>query len=325
MGIELEGEIIYGYAVMAGYLEVAELTVQGKPRATGTSIAIPHSQLRNVLWWDGGVKGIAECSFPHPKGWTYEGSPLGTTFENMNIRRLTALYRNSITHPPNCIRAWFSTLGFPSPWPEIWRRFTNPILTPRDTKCQLTIIHRRLFTRDHNKEAPSDRCRCCNKAKETLPHLAWCVKIGEVWSPFLTQFKLNYSQELIYLGQTSPIGTLQGGLSVLHIILWKFILIAFTQVDLEGTTFIPKQVWKNALWRLQDRLTAFTARASYILRRAHNKGNPTPALTSHNKWLAPLALLQSDEKGTRAVLTILEPLKTMLSEAGVSHTKHNHK
>ena len=322
MGTELEGVTIYGYASTPGTLDIAELTVQGKPRATGTSMAIPHSLLRKVLWWDGGVKGIAEFTFPHPKGWTYEGSALGTTFEHMSIRRLTAIFRNKTTHPPNCIKAWSLALHFPSPWTEIWRRFTNPILTPRDSKNQLTIIHRRLFTRNHDKAAPSNRCRCCNNTMETFSHLAVCEKIKEIWSPFLTHFKLEYSQELIFLGQTSPITTLQGGISVLHIILWKFILIAFTQVDLEGTTFNPKQVWKNALWRLQDRLTAYTARASYILRRAHYKGNPTPDLTTHNKWLAPLAFLQPDKKGTRAILTILEPLKTLLSDAGIGQKPH---
>ena len=39
---------------------------------------------------------------------------------------------------------------------------------------------------------------------------------------------------LILLGLVNRDRTLQGALSALHVILWKFVLIAFTRVDTEG-------------------------------------------------------------------------------------------
>jgi len=330
-----DGTITYGYPrtitnpnpslghITAEMLDTVTLTAQGKPRKTGESRPAAHRLLHPVLWWDGGVKGIAEFSFPHPRGWTYEGSPLGTTLEHMTIKRLTALFRQAITSPPNCIAAWELALGSPSPWNEIWRRTSNPIITPRDCKCQLTVIHRRIFTRNHNALAPTNLCRCCNRYRETLSHLGVCTEFGKVWSRFLALTGIPYSPALIYLGQTSPITVLQGGHSALHLIIWKFLLIVFTQVDTERIKFNPDRVWKNALWRLKDRLIAYTARASRNARTAHNNGRPPPPLTTQNRWLEPIAHLEQREAHPGTTLILSNPTRALFKEAGIDFKQYD--
>ena len=46
-------------------------------------------------------------------------------------------------------------------------------------------------------------------------------------------------------------------LSALHIIMWKFIVIAMVGVDTEGIDFDETKVWTAALRRLDTRLVAY--------------------------------------------------------------------
>ena len=109
--------------------------------------------------------------------------------------------------------------------------------------------------------------------------------------------------ELITLGMLKDGRILQGGLSALHIILTKFMLISLTQLDTEGTQYKADSIWKAAVARTNGRLSAIHTllhRLS-ISQDAIDK-QPIP-LTSFNLAIAPLAELIYEEDQTCVLVT----------------------
>ena len=87
-------------------------------------------------------------------------------------------------------------------------------------------------------------CQSCSQALATLPT---CMPRGWVG------FRCSQTQELIVLGMFGG-QPLPPGLSALHIILWKFAIIAFAQADEKRAAFVPADIWKTALRRLRSRM-----------------------------------------------------------------------
>ena len=56
-------------------------------------------------------------------------------------------------------------------------------------------------------------------------------------------------------------GPLERGVINLHMIIWKFIIIHFTAVDLNNTRFEPDDIWKNALRRYTSRVERLKLKA----------------------------------------------------------------
>ena len=89
---------------------------------------------------------------------------------------------------------------------------------------------------------------------ERFSHLGKCAKIRETFEPLIRLVRshgvaVSDVEAYIYLGHTDE-GPLNGGLSALHVIVWKFLIIDFVQVDLGGRVYDPKSVWRAALCRL---------------------------------------------------------------------------
>ena len=75
------------------------------------------------------------------------------------------------------------------------------------------------------------------------------------------------SQQFRALGLASG-EFLQGTLSDLHVIVWKFVIIHMVAVDEDGQRFIPRDVWKAAVRRQQGRLVAHAGRTQLKLIRS---------------------------------------------------------
>ena len=279
--------------------------------------------LRPALWWEGGGVGIAETCCPHPKGWVHAGGPKQRNLEYMTVKALTAILRTPHLKPPSCEAAWPKALGMPIPFHEVWARLCSPLLTPRDFKAQARIYHRSLMTRNHNPDATSPNCRCCNEVQERLSHLAKCRVLRETFNYFI-EFARSYhpnlrlTEALIYLGVTSELTTLKGSLSDLHVILWKFTLIAFTKVDEEGTKFTPMDVWSQALRRFGVRLQAHQEGMRIQFDKANSYCLPPPSIRSANKTTLPLA--RYEENGSMILTPKLRiellRIKTELTDQG---------
>ena len=248
----------------AEVLEVWGVSPRGVPSPTGEVVflvrewGVRASQLSKALMWDGGPVGAADITYPHPQGWRLEGEPPGSTLERMTVRRLTALYRRRHTRPPTCVSTWTTLTGVDMT--RVQRRFTSPILTPRDFKNYFRILHRSLRTRNI---AGGDQltCRLCHRYMDRFSHIGRCWKIRrafrglrELASALIGRVQMD--DAFVYLGAYQG-GVLTGALSDLHILVWKFVLISFTQVETQGSKFKPNTIWKQAVCRYETRVRAY--------------------------------------------------------------------
>jgi hypothetical protein len=79
---------------------------------------------------------------------------------------------------------------------------------------------------------------------------------------------------MIYLGLNGNKG-LPGALSALHIIVWKFVIIAFTRVETENARFNAQRIWWDSVRRFQVRREAYRERERIsTMRRAARGGCP---------------------------------------------------
>ena len=81
---------------------------------------------------------------------------------------------------------------------------------------------------------------------------------------------------------------LQGGLSDLHIILWKFVVIDMVKVDTEGAKYDVDKVWTSAVRRLASRVEASRTALERRVASALDLGRDRPSLTPGNRSWAPL-------------------------------------
>jgi hypothetical protein len=95
---------------------------------------------------------------------------------------------------------------------------------------------------------------------------------------------------------------LKGALSALHIITWKFVIIAFTRVETENAVFKPRSIWRDAVRRWQVRLTAYIegVRRWRVKRRARGDLEmPDAVRDRHAAVLAPVYKMDSEGWITR--------------------------
>ena len=165
---------------------------------------------------------------------------------------MTARYRAQHTQPPSCVSKWNALTGVDMT--QVQRRFTSPILTPRDFKNYFRVLHRSIHTRNI---AGGDRltCRLCHRYMERFSHLGRCWKIRRAFRGLRELAnaligRVQMDDAFVYLGAYKG-GVLSGALSDLHIIVWKFVLISFTQVETQGGKFKPHTIWKQAVCRYE--------------------------------------------------------------------------
>ena len=312
VGTELsDGQLIYGLAgERNGQLVVEERACTGRGRMYRTGrVEVACSPPREALLWDGGPVGIADSSFPHPAGWTFIGAPHGQTLEHMTMKTLTALFRQQVIERPSCEEAWPKALGKDVPIREVWGRFCSPNITPRDSKNYFRIVHRSFRTRNlvphtnRNEESPNDEacaCRLCLVEKERFSHLGKCTVISKVFSNVSSLasrygVKVGTSPDMIYLGMIDERTVLPGALSDLHIILWKFVVIAMVKVDTEGARFKEAEVWKAAVRRLKSRVDAAQVTVERRAETALGLGHSPPPLDAECRAWEPLVYFEYDD------------------------------
>ena len=82
---------------------------------------------------------------------------------------------------------------------------------------------------------------------------------------------------------------LHGALSALHVIIWKFIIIDFVQVDTDGRAFVAADVWKSAVRRTHGRLLAQSQKVRRKVLAAWDMGRLTPSLRADAAEAFPIA------------------------------------
>ena len=186
----------------------------------------------------------------------------------------------------------------------IWKRFTSPLITPKDFKCYARIVHRSVCTHSWG-QAHSLNCRLCDNDTETFSHLASCKEIKKVFDPLLalihrlTGNPINLTppeySEFIFLGTLPNEPCLPSALSALHIIMWKFTLIAFTLKDLEGTKFNPESIWTQSVIRFRVRIQAHEEKTKRLYLRLMALDKGILPLPPRDKVIAPIGHYTIDE------------------------------
>ena len=282
-----------------------------------------------AVLWDGGPVGLERSYFPNPKGWTFAGASVGQTLERVTVRLRTALHRQAVEREPTCVTTWPRVLKSDVPMREVWRRFSNPLLTPRDYKSQFRVIHRSMRTHnicpDESATGDPTLCRLCHRTVERFSHLSKCRKIRQVFEKLVTfanrfpedlEEPLTLSHALVYLGMTSERCVLPGGLSVLHCVLWKFVIIAFVQVDTDKAEFKPDAIWKAAVTRTHNKIAA---RHKYLERRAEklfNLGKNVCPLSSETH-AEPLAYFEQGQLEYEVECTYAKSFRELLAELDI--------
>ena len=173
--------------------------------------------------------------------------------------------------------------------------------------------------RGNDRTAPSQLCRLCGWARERLTHLPECSQVRLAFRPLLaltaelTGKTTRLDARFIYLGLTED-GYLQGTLSDLHVILWKFLMIAFVRVDVDGLTFKADKVWKQAVSRWKDRLTVQFEGLRRILDLRTSRGDgppPSGLIERYQRRFGPCA--QVNEYGSVSYVQVIERVLTELN------------
>ena len=308
MGYETEDGVKFGYSGERNGQIVLELTAfDGISNArTGELTIVPDpEEMRPALLWRGGPVGIADATFPHPKGWCFDGFEK-VTLDKANVRTLTAIYRSAATKRPPCEQKWRSALDLDFDISRIWSRLCRPGMTPRDFKNYYRYLMRSMLTRNLRQgrplpanplAPPSTMCRMCANSHERFSHIQMCDTIEATFQPLAALAnalgtRCENDQQFRALGLACG-EFLQGTLSDLHIILWKFVIIHMVAVDEEGQRFVPRDVWKAAVRRQRSRLDAHAGRTQLKLIRT---GPATQSqLDSWSAQVHPLVACYNDD------------------------------
>ena len=203
------------------------------------------------------------------------------------------------------------------PWQHMGAAITcRGLLSFRDVASYYkNIVHRALVTHSWHPAAGVGRaCRLCGQAAERIGHLAFCRETGTVWARWMGMVHEHHpgappTHRLILLGVLEDRSLIMNTLNALRILIWKFIILQFTRVDLEGARFDPETIWAQAVRRLLTRLNA--AEWAARLAASSRPRTATNAAAKAAEKAAPLATI------TEQGLTLGTSLAKAADEAGV--------
>jgi hypothetical protein len=295
--IRRDDELIYGtYQPDTHTFSVYSISTDGHPHPTHTTLTIDPHLPQQALWWGKGIVGPAVLTFPHPDGWIVAGPDC--PLDKITVKKLTL----SLTLPkqvlPTCMATWERRLG-DIDWRLVGNKYHEKLITPKDFMSHFKLIlHNALLLRHKDasrKATGAILCRLCGGAEERCMHFPRCRRLTPIWNRFikLTNITIhddNARDRLILLGLSDP--PLPKALSDFHLILWKFILIPFTLVDLKNKPFTPDDVWTGAIRRYLSKANSLTYRVGELTRRAEAT-NSDVNLKSVNSLLNPLGKIDA--------------------------------
>ena len=282
------------YGRLEGHnLKVYTLSVKGKPLLTEDIRLVSKDEVRTIVRWKGSVVGIAESTFPHPKEWRL--GDIDKPLDEVTVKDLTRSLTRKICKPPSCIANWSKKL------PEVSvvnasRRYSTGILSPKDFGSHYKLImHRALFTNPHNPDAPSELCRLCGGVRETIQHFGQCVTLRPAFLS-LRPIDGGHSWDDVALnlfGQLPGGKSIPPGVSLMHFIVWKFIIIDMTLLSLKKIPFDISIVLEKACARIQRKLSKTRLEIALEVFKAQARGRP-PDLRRYVRWLEGIGKINLD-------------------------------
>ena len=287
--------------------EVVELDIKGRPRPTPRELAIDPSELRQVVRWRGGVAGAADSFFPNPARWRLKG--IDKPLDRIEVNDLTKALSLSKFKQPTCKEKWEALLG-PLDWREVGARYASGLQTPKDFGPHFKLVlHRTMRTRDDNWQRT--RCRLCKCHPQTIEHWGGCEKLRPIFEDLRALEGggpwLDYHMNLMATGWTDCVAIPLGGdnvwvpsrkvaprgISMVHFIMWKFIMIAITANSMDGLPVSALSIIDNARRRVKDRLTKLKVRLSKKVAQALSRCQPVN-LAAERKWIEGLGSIDDE-------------------------------
>ena len=299
------GDILYGNGD-EGLIKVIELDPRGRAVVTGENVPW-FSEAKEVLFWKGGIKGVAEFIFPHPKGWTFKEFRREIPLDKIQVKHTTGALAEKDVVEPTCKKAWSDVTSSwhvkaTIDWDAFGSIFKSKLLTPLDFHTFFKyLVHRRLYVRSFMPEEDGyNKCRCCHAVRESQAHLHRCYVLWPIWKEFrrlvsVVWKTVSHSMELTFLGITNKGEFLPESLRGLHIIMWKMVIIEFTRTGLEaGKVFNVKSIFPMTLRRMQSRLNGvITAHVKQVKKAQRHKRTP-PKADNTNTLISPLAVVEGE-------------------------------
>jgi hypothetical protein len=294
------GQLTYG-VIKHNTLIVHELDIKGRPTPTAARLAIDPDELRPVVRWRDGIAGEGESFFPQPQEWRLEG--VDKPLDKVEVSDLTKAFTLKKFKPPTCIAQWESELGRIN-WRGLGERYTSGVQTPKDFGPHFKLaLHRTMRTRDENWQRRG--CCLCDDPRQTIAHWASCPALDYVFSNLrlldggnrwddarLNLFGMGAQPSVAISREGEVIETpsmkmVDVGVSMVHFIVWKFIFIAITKLNLYGTPVSATEIQEQAQNRVKDRIKALTVRLRKKLVVAQAKNKP-PNFDKERKWIRGL-------------------------------------
>ena len=107
--------------------------------------------------------------------------------------------------------------------------------------------------------------------------------------------QVHACNELVFLGIASDGDFMPAGLLALHRIVWKMLIIAMTQSEMEKTPVSPAQIWRMAVRRFLVRVRALHTAHTRQVRIAERKHFTPPKPSTVNRWMEPIGIASIDE------------------------------
>jgi len=306
----LTGEVVYG-KLEGQYLRVHDLNVKGRPEPTKRTLLTTGFEIRRVIKWGEGVAGIAESFFPCPKEWRL--GDINKPLDKITVKDLTGALTRAIAKPPSCFKKWqgkFPGLDLRG----VSERYSIGIVTPVDFGSHnKLIIHSGFLTNPHNPDAISPLCRLCGQTRESIEHWGECPTLEPIYSALREidggarwdDCCLNlFGQHGRYKApppppDSLPMGVSSGGqviapgLSLVHFITWKFMLIHMTLLSLKKQPFFPTHVLAQARRRIKRKLEGTKEGIRICVIRADAK-EQEPKLHQYRKWLRGIGYIRDN-------------------------------
>ena len=272
------------------------------------------------------------ATFPQDDGWLLPGVDHPVRMSSLSVNWLTK-YLTSLdkSHPPNCEMGWAKANGWSLnefPWEKFWRSLGTFLTTPTDEKQWLRLVHRHSYVVSHDKDYPSDKCRACNRARESMNHWLVCPRIAPVYA-FVRKLMIAMDTDSYIVNsdwsKIYPFGIgpndkpLPEAQRAVIVISWRAIYAALTSVSLDNSFFQPKNVIKAIAHRFRSRILAQEEeRARFFWSR----------IRSPHEWHLPLTLCAKfspvgDLDPKTGALTIKDSLVEIFKEFEV-WTEHPH-
>ena len=102
------------------------------------------------------------------------------------------------------------------------------------------------------------RCTSCGRSHEDWNHFWKCPKYKPIWKKLINLMNEteiaeesgkthDYTQERVYLGMRKDGKALNRGHALMHMLTWKYIIIAHTKASIEGIP--PKNIKTDIIWK----------------------------------------------------------------------------